>query len=171
MLPLSSQVAMTSAASWGMRGQTCCCLAFRRSSHSLRTWPPTSGQARISGPPASGPASPPGATSRLGPSACWGSCSASSASPSMWRTSEVRMSQSELSSIISDLGLETQFTRLGMGGYWGNKGCVSVRWSVYGVSVCVINCHLAAHVHMNKVRGTNPGFYCVDVQQDALGQN
>ena len=38
-----------------------------------------------------------------------------------------------------------------MGGYWGNKGCVSVRWSVYGVSVCVLNCHLAAHTHMNKV--------------------
>ena len=169
MLPLSSQVAMTSAASWGMRGQTCCCLAFRRSSHSLRTWPPTSGQARISGPPASGSASPPGATSRSGPSACWGSCSASSASPSMWRTSEVRMSLSELSSIISYLGLETQFTRLGIGGYWGNKGCVSVRWSVYGVSVCVLNCHLAAHAHMNKVIWTSPGLYCDDVQQDALG--
>ena len=38
-----------------------------------------------------------------------------------------------------------------MGGYWGNKGCVGVRWSVYGVSVCVLNCHLAAHTHMNKV--------------------
>ena len=63
------------------------------------------------------------------------------------------MLRSELFSIISDLGLETQFTRLGMGGYWGNKGCVSVRWSVYGVSVCVLNCHLAAHVYMNKVRG------------------
>ena len=31
---------------------------------------------------------------------------------------------------ISSLrGLETQYTRLGMGGYWGNKGTVSVRWA------------------------------------------
>merc|ERR1719334_2167703 len=42
-------------------------------------------------------------------------------------------------------GIETQYTRLGFGGYWGSKGCVSVRFKVYGVSICVVNCHLAAH--------------------------
>ena len=67
-------------------------------------------------------------------------------------------------------GLETQFTRLGLGGYWvrdklifriflpflalfqGNKGCVSVRWSLYGVSMVVVCSHLAAHGHMNHER-------------------
>jgi len=42
-------------------------------------------------------------------------------------------------------GIETQYTRLGFAGYWGNKGCVSVRFKIYGVSVCIVNCHLAAH--------------------------
>lgn len=42
-------------------------------------------------------------------------------------------------------GIETQYTRLGLGGYWGSKGGVSVRFSVYGVSICAVNCHFAAH--------------------------
>jgi len=42
-------------------------------------------------------------------------------------------------------GIETQYTRLGFAGYWGSKGCVSVRFKIYGVSVCVVNSHLAAH--------------------------
>ena len=29
---------------------------------------------------------------------------------------------------------------------------VSIRWKIYGVSVCVINSHLAAHSHFNKER-------------------
>ena len=29
---------------------------------------------------------------------------------------------------------------------------VSVRWKVYGVSVCVVNSHLAAHAQFNKER-------------------
>lgn len=49
-------------------------------------------------------------------------------------------------------GLETQYTRLGFNGYWGNKGCVSVRFSVYGVSVVVLNSHLAPHDHQNQIR-------------------
>lgn len=65
-------------------------------------------------------------------------------------------------------GLETQYSRLGFGGYWvswldsegaelmivlqGNKGVVSIRWKVYGVSVCVLNSHLAAHSHFNQER-------------------
>jgi len=42
-------------------------------------------------------------------------------------------------------GIETQYTRLGFAGYWGSKGCVSVRFKIYGVSVCIVNSHLAAH--------------------------
>ena len=36
--------------------------------------------------------------------------------------------------------------------FQGNKGCVSVRWSLYGVSVVVVCSHLAAHGHMNHER-------------------
>jgi len=49
-------------------------------------------------------------------------------------------------------GVETQFTRLGLNGYWGNKGTVSVRFNLYGVSLCVLNSHLAAHDHQNQIR-------------------
>lgn len=41
--------------------------------------------------------------------------------------------------------LETQYTRLGFKGYWGSKGGVSIRFKLYGISVCVVNTHLAAH--------------------------
>jgi len=41
--------------------------------------------------------------------------------------------------------IETEFTRTGLGGVWGNKGAVSVRFNAYGNSVCVVNAHLAAH--------------------------
>lgn len=30
----------------------------------------------------------------------------------------------------------------------GNKGAVSIRFKLYGVSVCLVNAHLAAHDHM-----------------------
>ena len=35
----------------------------------------------------------------------------------------------DLDILLSHLrGLETQYTRLGFGGYWGSKGCVSIRY-------------------------------------------
>lgn len=49
-------------------------------------------------------------------------------------------------------GLETQYQRLGFSGYWGSKGCVSIRFKIYGVSFCVLNAHLAAHTEFNQAR-------------------
>ncbi|XP_041979367.1 inositol polyphosphate 5-phosphatase K-like isoform X2 [Aricia agestis] len=44
--------------------------------------------------------------------------------------------------------IEAQYTKTGLGGLWGNKGAVSVRFNIYGCSVCLVNCHLAAHEHL-----------------------
>ncbi|XP_045772513.1 inositol polyphosphate 5-phosphatase K-like isoform X1 [Maniola jurtina] len=41
-----------------------------------------------------------------------------------------------------------QYTKTGLGGLWGNKGAVSVRFNIYGCSVCLVNCHLTAHEHL-----------------------
>ncbi|XP_062870417.1 inositol polyphosphate 5-phosphatase K [Trichomycterus rosablanca] len=43
-------------------------------------------------------------------------------------------------------GIQTQSTRTGLGGCWGNKGGVSARMMVYGHPVCFLNCHLPAHM-------------------------
>ncbi|XP_014855354.1 PREDICTED: inositol polyphosphate 5-phosphatase K-like isoform X1 [Poecilia mexicana] len=43
-------------------------------------------------------------------------------------------------------GVQTQSTRTGLGGYWGNKGGVSARMTVFGHPVCFLNCHLPAHM-------------------------
>lgn len=58
-------------------------------------------------------------------------------------------------------GIETQYTRLGFAGYWGSKGCVSIRFQVYGVKIVVVNCHLAAHEEFYQDR--------VDSYNTALG--
>ncbi|KAF7406486.1 hypothetical protein HZH68_005855 [Vespula germanica] len=44
--------------------------------------------------------------------------------------------------------VEAQYTRTGFGGMWGNKGAVSIRLNIYGVSICVINTHLTPHDHL-----------------------
>ncbi|XP_026761679.2 phosphatidylinositol 4,5-bisphosphate 5-phosphatase A-like isoform X1 [Galleria mellonella] len=44
--------------------------------------------------------------------------------------------------------IEAQYTKTGLGGMWGNKGAVSVRFNIYGCSVCLVNCHLTAHEHL-----------------------
>uniref|UniRef100_A0A8B9LSU7 Inositol polyphosphate 5-phosphatase K-like n=1 Tax=Astyanax mexicanus TaxID=7994 RepID=A0A8B9LSU7_ASTMX len=43
--------------------------------------------------------------------------------------------------------IESTYTRTGILGYWGNKGGVSVRFSLYGHMLCFLNCHLAAHMN------------------------
>lgn len=67
--------------------------------------------------------------------------------------------------------VESEVTRTGLGGIWvafifsffhlkkcnmifpqGNKGAVSIRFALYGCSVCVVNAHLAAHDHMLEER-------------------
>lgn len=41
--------------------------------------------------------------------------------------------------------VETLWTRRGFGGMWGNKGAVSIRLSIHGCSICLVNCHLTPH--------------------------
>ncbi|XP_042297311.1 phosphatidylinositol 4,5-bisphosphate 5-phosphatase A isoform X2 [Sceloporus undulatus] len=48
--------------------------------------------------------------------------------------------------------VQTDCTRTGLGGYWGNKGGVSVRLSVFGHMVCFLNCHLPAHMEKAEQR-------------------
>ncbi|XP_077995846.1 phosphatidylinositol 4,5-bisphosphate 5-phosphatase A-like [Glandiceps talaboti] len=42
--------------------------------------------------------------------------------------------------------IHTNYTRTGLGGFWGNKGAVTVRFGLYGASVCLVNCHLEPHL-------------------------
>lgn len=44
--------------------------------------------------------------------------------------------------------IEAQYTRTGLKGMWGNKGAVSIRLNIYGVSICVVNTHLTPHDHL-----------------------
>ncbi|XP_022219786.1 phosphatidylinositol 4,5-bisphosphate 5-phosphatase A [Drosophila obscura] len=43
--------------------------------------------------------------------------------------------------------IESEFTRTGFGGIWGNKGAVSVRFTMYGCGLAFVVAHLAAHDH------------------------
>ncbi|XP_028914187.1 phosphatidylinositol 4,5-bisphosphate 5-phosphatase A isoform X1 [Ornithorhynchus anatinus] len=51
--------------------------------------------------------------------------------------------------------VQTDCTRTGLGGYWGNKGGVSVRLSIFGHMVCFLNCHLPAHMDKAEQRKDN----------------
>ncbi|XP_074746042.1 inositol polyphosphate 5-phosphatase K isoform X3 [Strix uralensis] len=48
--------------------------------------------------------------------------------------------------------IHTHYTRTGLYGYWGNKGGVTVRMSLYGHTVCFMNCHLPAHMENTEQR-------------------
>ena len=43
--------------------------------------------------------------------------------------------------------------KLGLGGYTGNKGAICIRFDYFDTSVCVVNCHLAAH--KSKINNRN----------------
>ncbi|XP_064251157.1 inositol polyphosphate 5-phosphatase K isoform X2 [Passer domesticus] len=48
--------------------------------------------------------------------------------------------------------IHTHYTRTGLYGYWGNKGGVSVRMSLFGHTICFMNCHLPAHMENTEQR-------------------
>ncbi|XP_016046402.2 phosphatidylinositol 4,5-bisphosphate 5-phosphatase A isoform X2 [Erinaceus europaeus] len=48
--------------------------------------------------------------------------------------------------------VQTDCTRTGLGGYWGNKGGVSVRLAAFGHMLCFLNCHLPAHMDKAEQR-------------------
>lgn len=47
--------------------------------------------------------------------------------------------------VIHMRDIEPEFTRTGFGGMWGNKGAVSIRFSLYGCAITFVVAHLAAH--------------------------
>ncbi|XP_048412476.1 phosphatidylinositol 4,5-bisphosphate 5-phosphatase A isoform X2 [Stegostoma tigrinum] len=51
--------------------------------------------------------------------------------------------------------IQTDCTRTGLGGYWGNKGAVSARLSLCGHMICFLNCHLPAHMENSEQRMDN----------------
>ncbi|XP_073917093.1 phosphatidylinositol 4,5-bisphosphate 5-phosphatase A isoform X2 [Castor canadensis] len=51
--------------------------------------------------------------------------------------------------------VQTDCTRTGLGGYWGNKGGVSVRLATFGHMLCFLNCHLPAHMDKAEQRKDN----------------
>ncbi|XP_068271995.1 inositol polyphosphate 5-phosphatase K isoform X3 [Nyctibius grandis] len=48
--------------------------------------------------------------------------------------------------------VHTHYTRTGLYGYWGNKGGVTIRMSLYGHTICFMNCHLPAHMENTEQR-------------------
>ncbi|XP_074038341.1 inositol polyphosphate 5-phosphatase K isoform X1 [Leptinotarsa decemlineata] len=48
--------------------------------------------------------------------------------------------------------MESEYTRTGLAGMWGNKGAVTIRLSIYGCSICFVNAHLSAHDNQLKDR-------------------
>ncbi|KAM3934122.1 inositol polyphosphate 5-phosphatase K isoform 1-T1 [Leptodactylus fuscus] len=48
--------------------------------------------------------------------------------------------------------IRTNYIRTGLYGYWGNKGGVTIRMSVYGHMLCFVNCHLPAHMENTNQR-------------------
>ncbi|XP_029018101.1 phosphatidylinositol 4,5-bisphosphate 5-phosphatase A [Betta splendens] len=65
-------------------------------------------------------------------------------------------------------GIQTETTRTGLGGYWGNKGGVSARMSVFGHTICFLNCHLPAHMENSDQRMED--FESILQQQQFEGQ-
>ncbi|TRY55113.1 hypothetical protein DNTS_034530 [Danionella cerebrum] len=64
--------------------------------------------------------------------------------------------------------IQTQSTRTGLGGIWGNKGGVSARMTVFGHPLCFLNCHLPAHMENTEQRMED--FESILQQQQFEGQ-
>ncbi|XP_019878448.1 phosphatidylinositol 4,5-bisphosphate 5-phosphatase A isoform X2 [Aethina tumida] len=47
--------------------------------------------------------------------------------------------------ILNIREVESEYTRTGLSGMWGNKGAVSIRLNISGCSLCFVNSHLSAH--------------------------
>lgn len=47
--------------------------------------------------------------------------------------------------LLSIREIESEYTKTGLSGMWGNKGAVSVRLGIYGCTMCFVNSHLSAH--------------------------
>ncbi|XP_053466504.1 inositol polyphosphate 5-phosphatase K isoform X3 [Ictalurus furcatus] len=65
-------------------------------------------------------------------------------------------------------GIQTENTRTGLGGIWGNKGGVSARMCVFGHAICFLNCHLPAHMENTEKRMED--FESILQQQQFEGQ-
>ncbi|KAL4223420.1 Phosphatidylinositol 4 [Mactra antiquata] len=48
--------------------------------------------------------------------------------------------------LLNVTSIESEYSKAGMGGWWGNKGGVSIRFDVGGVNLIIVNTHLAAHL-------------------------
>jgi len=48
--------------------------------------------------------------------------------------------------------VETEYTKTGFGGTWGNKGGVTVRFRLYDKTVAIVNSHLSAHMDQKQIR-------------------
>ncbi|MGH0143894.1 UNVERIFIED_CONTAM: hypothetical protein FKN15_001164 [Acipenser sinensis] len=66
-------------------------------------------------------------------------------------------------------GVQTESTRTGLGGYWGNKGGVGARMAIFGHMVCFLNCHLPAHMENSEQRMED--FESILQQQQFEGQS
>ncbi|XP_069135011.1 inositol polyphosphate 5-phosphatase K-like isoform X1 [Argopecten irradians] len=60
--------------------------------------------------------------------------------------------------------IESERSKAGMGGWWGNKGGVSIRFDVNGVNLIMVNAHLAAHMD-NAMERIEDFFTILDTQK------
>ncbi|XP_048751805.1 inositol polyphosphate 5-phosphatase K-like isoform X2 [Ostrea edulis] len=65
--------------------------------------------------------------------------------------------------LLSVAHIESEISRAGMGGWWGNKGGVSIRFDLNGVNMIIVNSHLAAHMH-NSAERIEDFFTILDTQ-------
>ena len=48
--------------------------------------------------------------------------------------------------------VESEYTKTGFAGTYGNKGGTSVRFRLYDKTVAIVNCHLSAHMDQIEIR-------------------